>query len=52
MYASIREGIFPSKLKKSVVKPVYKNGEKEEAINYRPITLVPALSKVLEKSNS
>jgi hypothetical protein len=46
---SIREGIFPSKLKKSVVKPIYKKGKKEEAINYRPITLVPALSKVLEK---
>jgi hypothetical protein len=47
--ASIREGIFPSKLKKSVVKPIYKNGEKEEAINYWPITLVPTLSKVLGK---
>jgi hypothetical protein len=35
--------------KKSVVKPIYKNGEKEEAINYQPITIVPALSKVLEK---
>jgi hypothetical protein len=45
--ASIREGIFPSKLKKAVVKPIYKNGKKEEAINYRPFTLVPALSKVL-----
>jgi hypothetical protein len=46
--ASIREGIFPSKLKKSVVKPIYKNGGKE-AINYRQITLVPTLSEVLEK---
>jgi hypothetical protein len=46
---SIREGIFPSKLKKSVVRPIYKKGKKEEAINYRPVTLVPALSKVLEK---
>jgi hypothetical protein len=36
-------------LKKSVVKPIYKNGEKGEAINYRPIILIPALSKVLEK---
>jgi hypothetical protein len=26
--ASITEGIFPSKLKKSVVKPIYKNGKK------------------------
>jgi hypothetical protein len=47
--ASIREGIFSSKLKKSVVKPIYKYGEIEEAINYWLITLVPALSKVLEK---
>jgi hypothetical protein len=47
--ASIREGIFPSKLKKLVVKPIYKKGKKEEAINYQPITLVPAFSKVLEK---
>jgi hypothetical protein len=46
---SIREGILPSKLKKSVVKPIYKKGKKEDAINYRPIILVPALSKVLEK---
>jgi hypothetical protein len=46
--ASIREGIFPSTWKKSLVKPVYKNGTKEDPNNY-PITLVPALSKVLEK---
>jgi hypothetical protein len=32
-----------------VVKPIYKKGKKEDAINYRPITLVPTLSKVLEK---
>jgi hypothetical protein len=36
-------------LKKLVGKPIYKNWEKEEAINYRPMTLVLALSKVLEK---
>jgi hypothetical protein len=29
---SIREVIFPSKLKQSVVKPIYKKGKKEEAI--------------------
>jgi hypothetical protein len=36
-------------LKKSVVKPIYKHGEIEEAINYRLITLVPASSQVPEK---
>jgi hypothetical protein len=34
---------------KSGVKPMYKNRTKEDADNYRPITLVPILSKVLEK---
>ncbi|PNF31582.1 hypothetical protein B7P43_G00791 [Cryptotermes secundus] len=47
--ASIRDGIFPSILKKSVVSPIYKGGTKEDASNYRPITLVPTFSKVLEK---
>jgi retron-type reverse transcriptase len=48
--ASIKEGTFPSTLKKkSVVKPIYKNGTREDANNYRPITLVPTLSKALEK---
>jgi hypothetical protein len=46
---SIREGICPSKLKKSVVKPIYKKGKKEEASTYGPITLVSAFSKVLDK---
>jgi retron-type reverse transcriptase len=47
--ASIRDGIFPSILKKSVVIPIYKKGTEEDAANYRPVTLVPTLSKVLEK---
>jgi hypothetical protein len=47
--ASVRDGVFPSTLKKSVVIPVYKKGTKEYAANYRPITLVPTFSKVLEK---
>jgi hypothetical protein len=46
--ASIREGIFPPTLK-TLVKPIYKNGMKEDANNYYPITLVPALSNILEK---
>jgi hypothetical protein len=46
---SIRESIFPFILKKSVVKPIYKRGTKEDANNYSPITLVPGFSKILEK---
>jgi hypothetical protein len=47
--ASMKEGIFPSTLKRSVVKPIYKKIMKKEANSYRPITLVPALSESLEK---
>jgi hypothetical protein len=46
--ATVRKCISRSILKNSVVKPIYKNGTKEDANNYRPITPVPTLSKVLE----
>jgi hypothetical protein len=46
---SIRNGIFPPVLKKSVVEPIYKYGAKEDATNYSPITLVSALSMVFGK---
>jgi hypothetical protein len=45
----IRTGTFPECLKRSVVIPITKKGVKMEANNYRLITLVPAMSKVLEK---
>jgi hypothetical protein len=32
-----------------LAKPIYKNGTKEDSNNYHPITLVPTLSKVIEK---
>lgn len=42
-------GMFPDRLKCAVVKPIFKNGEKSDASNYRPISLLPAFSKVLGK---
>lgn len=47
---SFINGIFPSKLKFSVVKPVFKKGEKDCISNYRPITLIPVISKIFEKA--
>ena len=41
--------IFPDKWKLSHVLPFFKSGDKEEACNYRPISLLPILSKILEK---
>jgi hypothetical protein len=46
---SIESGIFPDKWKEAKVTPLYKSGEKDECSNYRPISVLPVLSKVLEK---
>lgn len=47
--ASFESGSFPNVLKKSVITPVYKNGDKTLIQNYRPISILPTISKVLEK---
>lgn len=44
-----RTGQFPAPLKQSIVTPVYKNGKRDEANSYRPISVLPVLSKIIEK---
>lgn len=46
---SFIDGIFPSMLKSTQVIPIYKNGDKNEVINYRPISLITAMAKIFEK---
>ena len=46
---SIRTGKFPSKLKTSRTVPVFKAGDPLSCDNYRPISLLSAISKILEK---
>ena len=43
------QGIFPDAYKKAQVIPLYKGGDKEDVNSYRPISLLPALGKLLEK---
>ena len=42
-------GVFPSKLKLAKVIPLFKKEDKTSIENYRPISLLPCMSKVLEK---
>lgn len=44
-----RVGVFPTALKRSVIVPVYKAGERDRISNYRPISLLSSVSKILEK---
>ena len=46
---SISQGIFPSALKCAKVIPIHKGDSIFETSNYRPISLLPILSKILEK---
>jgi len=47
---SLFEGIYPDKLKQATIIPIYKKkGDKKLPENYRPITILPNLSKVFEK---
>ena len=46
---SLKTGIFPEKLKKAKVIPIHKSGSKTDINNYRPISILPAFSKIYEK---
>ena len=45
----LSNGIFPSKLKLAKVIPVFKKGAPDQLNNYRPISLLPSLSKIFER---
>lgn len=46
---SINTSTFPNKWKEAKVSPLYKNGAHDDVNNYRPISVLPILSKILEK---
>lgn len=46
---SLTTGIVPQSMKIARVMPIYKSGDKHNFGNYRPISILPAFSKILEK---
>ena len=47
--ASLQSAIFPDQLKIAKVVPIYKSSDQDNITNYRPVSLLPAFSKVFEK---
>ena len=47
--ASIRIGIFPNDWKVGKISPIHKEGCKTDPHNYRPISILSAISKIIEK---
>ena len=43
------KGIVPNKLKIARVTPIHKAGENTDVSNYRPISVLPCFSKILER---
>ena len=47
---SIRTGKFPKLWKCSKISALFKSGDRTNASNYRPISILPTLNKILEKA--
>ena len=47
--SSIKTGKVPEELKRADIMPIYKNGNKEEPLNYRPVSLTIIVCKICEK---
>jgi hypothetical protein len=45
----LAQGNYLERLKFSLIKPIYKSGDKSSPSNYRPISLMPTFSKIFEK---
>ena len=46
---SITTSIFPSSLKQAIITPVFKKGDKNLKENYRPVSILPNISKIFER---
>ena len=45
----LKQGIVPDDLKSARVIPLFKSGDQDELSNYRPISILPVCSKIIEK---
>lgn len=45
----IKRGAYPDTLKKSLIRPIYKQGSHMDYTNYRPIAILSVVDKIVEK---
>lgn len=48
--SSLITGLFPNKLKIAKVVPIYKKGSPSDIQNYRPVSILPSISKLFERA--
>ena len=46
---SLAQGIFPEEMKIARIAPIYKSGDNKNVVNYRPISVLPCFSNILER---
>lgn len=46
---SFKTSQFPTSFKTSLINPIYKGGDRDSVSNYRPISILSSLSKILER---
>ena len=46
---SFQTGVFPAELKIANVVPIFKSGDETIFTNYRPVSVLPVFSKILER---
>ena len=46
---SVTSGIYPDNLKYADVSPAFKKGDRLDKENYRPVNILPAISKIFER---
>ena len=46
---STSQGVFPNACKVAKLEPIFKKGKKTDPSNYRPISLLPSISKIIER---
>ena len=46
----MKTSIFPDDWKKAKVTPIFKSGDRSDVGNYRPISILPIVSKIIERA--